>query len=204
MARTRWTSRRVSFQPRQPAAPAYIGCAAGTIFAVTAAWYSAYLTALARRYWPYRAGLNASMTPITAAAIITEARSWVGTPFRHQSRIKGLGVDCVGLLVGIGEALGVEVHDQTGYGRQPYGGQLQATLAGMVRVTEAQPGDVLLITFDLDPQHTAVLTDRDTIIHAYERVGKCVEHRFASAWRARVRNIYRNRELAKQQEAAHV
>lgn len=52
--------------------------------------------------------------------IVDEARSWVGTPFRHQARIKGLGVDCVGLLVGVGEVLGLEVYDQTGYGRQPY------------------------------------------------------------------------------------
>jgi cell wall-associated NlpC family hydrolase len=33
------------------------------------------------------------------AAVVAEALSWVGTPFRHSTRIKGLGVDCANLLV---------------------------------------------------------------------------------------------------------
>jgi cell wall-associated NlpC family hydrolase len=32
------------------------------------------------------------------AAVIAEALTWIGTPFRHATRIKGLGVDCANLL----------------------------------------------------------------------------------------------------------
>ena len=32
---------------------------------------------------------------------ITEARSWIGTPYLHQASVKGAGSDCLGLLRGI-------------------------------------------------------------------------------------------------------
>lgn len=37
--------------------------------------------------------------------IVAEARSWIGTPFAHQGRKKGQGVDCLGLLIGVAAAL---------------------------------------------------------------------------------------------------
>ena len=33
------------------------------------------------------------------ASVIAEAMSWIGTPFRDQSDVKGAGVDCAMLLV---------------------------------------------------------------------------------------------------------
>lgn len=33
--------------------------------------------------------------------IISEARSWLGTPFHPQARLKSIGCDCIGLIVGV-------------------------------------------------------------------------------------------------------
>ena len=33
--------------------------------------------------------------------IVSEARSWIGTPYRHQHSTKGAGCDCLGLLRGV-------------------------------------------------------------------------------------------------------
>ncbi|MFL5163197.1 MAG: peptidase P60, partial [Microvirga sp.] len=33
--------------------------------------------------------------------ILAEARSWIGTPYRHQASLKGIGCDCLGLLRGV-------------------------------------------------------------------------------------------------------
>lgn len=33
--------------------------------------------------------------------IVAEARSWIGTPYRHQHSTKGAGCDCLGLLRGV-------------------------------------------------------------------------------------------------------
>lgn len=34
-------------------------------------------------------------------AVVAEAESWIGTPYRHQASCKGSGADCLGLLRGI-------------------------------------------------------------------------------------------------------
>ncbi len=33
--------------------------------------------------------------------IITEARSWIGTPYQHRMSLKGIGCDCLGLVRGV-------------------------------------------------------------------------------------------------------
>lgn len=44
------------------------------------------------------------------AAVLAEAETWLGTPYRHQGSRKGVGCDCLGLVRGIWRAL---------YGREP-------------------------------------------------------------------------------------
>ena len=36
-----------------------------------------------------------------AAAVVTAARSWIGTSYVHQASVKGIGCDCLGLLRGV-------------------------------------------------------------------------------------------------------
>ena len=38
---------------------------------------------------------------IGAIDIVTAARAWIGTPYRHQASLKGVGCDCLGLLRGV-------------------------------------------------------------------------------------------------------
>src|SRR3569833_631271 len=38
---------------------------------------------------------------LTRTAIVTEARSWIGTRYRHQGSMKGVGCDCLGLVRGV-------------------------------------------------------------------------------------------------------
>ena len=33
--------------------------------------------------------------------IVAAARSWLGTPYRHQMSLKGEGCDCIGLIRGV-------------------------------------------------------------------------------------------------------
>src|SRR5690606_11249105 len=47
------------------------------------------------------------LEPRAAAAVVAEAREWVGTPYRHQGNVKGRAVDCVGLILGVGHAVGL-------------------------------------------------------------------------------------------------
>lgn len=35
------------------------------------------------------------------SAVVTAARGWLGTPYRHQAACKGAGADCLGLIRGL-------------------------------------------------------------------------------------------------------
>lgn len=134
---------------------------------------------------------------MTRADIIAEARTWIDTPFHHQGRLKGIGVDCAGLIIGIAHALKLSDFDCHDYGREPTNGQMRMLLEEhMDKATMPLPGDALLFAFDVMEQHLGILTDTNTIIHAYEKVGKCVEHRYSDCWVARTRGIYRYRGVA--------
>jgi cell wall-associated NlpC family hydrolase len=44
---------------------------------------------------------------MTRAAVAAEALSWLGTPYHHNARVKGAGVDCAMLLAEVFERCGL-------------------------------------------------------------------------------------------------
>lgn len=127
--------------------------------------------------------------------IINLARACLGTPFVHQGRVPGVGLDCAGLLVHVLHELGLPYIDELGYGRHPYRGQIKAILDGQPCLLELprgqrQPGDVLLIRFKTEPQHVAFFTG-STMVHAYSGSGRAVEHGIPPEWEHRIVTAYR-------------
>lgn len=129
---------------------------------------------------------------VTRAMVVAEARSWLNTPWQHQARMKGVGVDCAGLVIGVARALGLvpPEMDVGDYARRPDGTSLLRHCQQWMLLIEprnAREGDVIVIRFDVDPQHLAILGDAPggglTMIHALDRPGhvggKVIEHRFA-------------------------
>lgn len=126
--------------------------------------------------------------------IIEYARECVGTKFRHQGRICGRSLDCAGVVIHVAIKLGLSVNDVKAYGRNPCNGLLESSLENQTCIKEVEemlPGDILLMRFNQEPQHLAILTGKDTIIHGYSNVGMVCEHRFSSVWKSRVVKIYR-------------
>jgi NlpC/P60 family putative phage cell wall peptidase len=126
----------------------------------------------------------------TRAEVVREAREWVGTAYQHQQRAKGVAVDCAGLVIGVARALVLVPpdFDVTGYARQPDGVSLLAHCdRWMVRLHEAemQAGDVIVMRFESDPCHFAILGDHRaglSMIHALrtrDGGGRVIEHRLA-------------------------
>lgn len=140
------------------------------------------------------------------ATVVTEARTWLGTPFVHQAHVKSVGCDCGGLIGGVGIGAGLLAPDwwetefntlYGGYARTPANGILESICYAFMQeigVDSALPGDVLLMKFAEEPQHMAILAPYLygglSIIHAYSRAGAVVEHRFAPVWRARVTGAF--------------
>lgn len=125
---------------------------------------------------------------IARAAIVAEARTWMGTHYRHQARAKGVGVDCIGMIGMTALACGVsgaqewrEDRAMHSYGRQPdpiFLANACARFLDPVQVSAAGLGDVLVLAFRRQPQHFALIS-RDApkyVIHAYLQRRQVVEN----------------------------
>lgn len=126
----------------------------------------------------------------TRAEVVATARTWLGTPFQHQQTMKGVAVDCRGLVQGVAQELGLLPED---FGVEPYprqpDGRTMLALCGqyMTRIEQAamQPGDVVVVVVDAEPQHLGILGDYRhgglSIIHASSRApgarGRVIETR---------------------------
>lgn len=130
---------------------------------------------------------------IRCSDIVAAARSWLGTPFHHQGRVKGVGVDCAGLVLGVAAELGIAIEDRRGYGRRPDSDELQrlvrARLAELA-LADARPGDVFLAAIDGRAQHLGFVTEHG-ILHAYAPAHRVVEHRLDLAWAGRIVGAFR-------------
>ena len=70
----------------------------------------------------------------------------IGTPFQHQGRRPGHGLDCAGVVVCAAKAVGVLMHDCTNYRRIPHRRLLRDGFNRDLQSVNrhVMPGDVLL------------------------------------------------------------
>jgi NlpC/P60 family putative phage cell wall peptidase len=140
------------------------------------------------------------MSPPTRSAIIAEARAWIGTPYRHQASLKGVGCDCLGLVRGVWRAVcGAEPEAVPPYTRDwaEAGKRETFALAAGRHMTEIdcaqfQPGDVLLFRWraGLVAKHAAIATDADRMVHAHDGAA-VAEVALAPWWRRRLAFTFR-------------
>lgn len=144
---------------------------------------------------------------ITRETIVAQARTWLGTRFHHQGRVKGVGCDCLGLIVGVARELGLTDeqgnlladYDQPNYSPLPDGRGLKSAVSlhlhELPSIGEALPGDVPLFRFQQDPQHVGILSILPDgalgLIHCYSNTGMVVEHRLNDTWRRMIVAVYR-------------
>jgi NlpC/P60 family putative phage cell wall peptidase len=137
-------------------------------------------------------------------AIVAEARRWMGTPFRHQAGLRGVGCDCGGLVRGVGEACEVlrianDVWARHGnYGRTPNPRRMRRSLEFFLReipLSATRVGDIFWMQWRPDlPMHLAILAALDgraTLIHATSEMGRVVEHGLTREWRSRIASVWR-------------
>ena len=115
------------------------------------------------------------------AAILAEARSWIGTPYHHMADIKGVGVDCAMILVRVFCDLGlVAPFDPRPYtrdwhlhrGEERY---LAALLERAHLVARPEPGDIVVFRYGRCFSHGGIVTRAAplTILHAFHPA-RCV------------------------------
>ena len=135
-------------------------------------------------------------------AVVAEARTWLGTPFQHQGRVKGPGIDCIGLIYMLAKKyeLGetsmavLKKSGFTGYAKVPKRGQMRSMCTEylkQIRYEERLAGDVFLIRIGRLEGHVGLYTGDNTVIHAMSTFNKCVEHSINSDFRLNITGTYR-------------
>ena len=140
------------------------------------------------------------MITLTRSAIIAEARAWIGTPYRHQASLKGVGCDCLGLVRGVWCALyDDEPEPVPAYARDwaEAGGETLAQAATRHLVPLPDPrmfaaGDVLLFRWRerYAAKHAAIATAPDLMVHAHDGAA-VAEVPIAPWWRRRLAFAFR-------------
>ena len=117
-------------------------------------------------------------------SVLTEVRTWIGTPYQHQMSLKGVGCDCIGLVRGVWRAQhGSEPCTMPTYSPDwAEVGAQDRLIAGLsahfeaVAVEAVRPGDVIAFRMKPDAvaKHVAILSTgvgvgdpAAKIIHAY-------------------------------------
>jgi NlpC/P60 family putative phage cell wall peptidase len=137
---------------------------------------------------------------MTSADIVAEARAWIGTPYRNQASLKGVGCDCLGLVRGVWRAvIGAEperVPPYTPGWAETSGDERLAQAAARhliaVPVEQFLPGDVLLFRWRgyLPAKHAAIVTAPDKMVHAHDGAA-VTEVAIAPWWRRRLSYAFR-------------
>ena len=132
--------------------------------------------------------------------IVAETRDWIGTPYRHQASLKGVGCDCLGLVRGVWRGvIGHEPERAPPYAPdwaeaasgEPLADAAVRHLVAIERDAFGE-GDVVLFRWrnNLPAKHAAILTSVGTMAHA--RDGAAVaEVALAPWWRRRLAYAFR-------------
>jgi NlpC/P60 family putative phage cell wall peptidase len=130
--------------------------------------------------------------------VIEAARRWIGTPYHHQAMVRGVGVDCLGLLRGVFiDVCGFDPEAPPAY--SPSWAEVDET-EPMLRAAERHliertgpwgPGDVLVFRLQGDraAKHCAIATSKTTMIHAYSEIG-VIETSIGGWWARHVAGVF--------------
>jgi cell wall-associated NlpC family hydrolase len=131
--------------------------------------------------------------------IIEEADTWIGTPYKHYSGIKGVGADC-GLFImrvyancGLIEYKQPEFYPTDWAWHSPTGEWFKEIVlenCTKIEKEEVKTGDIILYKFGKTLSHGSLLMDNDMIIHSEIGIGVTVSNRFANTWSKREREYY--------------
>ena len=139
------------------------------------------------------------MSGMVADVVVAEALSWLGTPYRHQGLRKGVGCDCLGLVLGVWRAVyGVEPELPGPYAPDwaEAGGE-ERFLTAVRRHFPEKPaderaaGDLLLFRWrpHLPAKHAGILVGQERFVHAYEGMAVSLSA-LAPQWRRRIAGVF--------------
>jgi len=145
--------------------------------------------------------------------IVATARTYKGSPFRHHGRLKGIAIDCAGLIIGVAHDLRLSTFDTLSYSYDPADRIIDLLEHdGLERLGDtyqsAVPGTIVLLKIYAAPRHLAIVSNRVceqgsatsrgenkdkeefNIIHAHGRLDSVREHIYDNRWKRRTVGVY--------------
>nr|WP_319516508.1 NlpC/P60 family protein [uncultured Cohaesibacter sp.] len=124
--------------------------------------------------------VDETTTDVSAALIISEALSWIGTPYKHQASCKHAGCDCLGLIRGVYSAFWPETEQPPAYSPNWAEANSEETLANAAKryllpvdQDALSPSNILLFRYKrgYPAKHAGMLIDKTRFLHAQDGVG---------------------------------
>jgi hypothetical protein len=141
--------------------------------------------------------------------IVEAARRWLDTPFLHQARIRGVGCDCVGLPLAIGQEFGMSdkngvpimAMDESNYDSQPSTDHVHEVCQSRCvekSIADLQEGDLVSVKMPSVACHLAIIgklyagspDECLSIIHAFSPAGKVVETVLDKHMRTKIKGAF--------------
>ena len=134
------------------------------------------------------------------ADFVAAAEGMIGTPFHHQGKIPGVGLDCVGLIYCAARAAGfrvpLEFEDERGYSKAINHGRFIRAMRrrfdelGADSIPSAGDVPVLWKSRRGRAQHCGVIDSDGRLIHCTDERGVIRQH-YGDFWRARTIATFR-------------
>lgn len=141
------------------------------------------------------------LSMVQRAAVVEEAKTWIGTPYRGWSCLKGCGVDCGQLIYGVYRAVGLVpvVELPKDYSLQVAMHRASTEYIGLVDQyfrdipeSEALPGDVVVYKLGHAFAHAALIVSwPDYVIQAEDRHGVAGAHGIKTPAYRRAPRVFR-------------
>lgn len=132
--------------------------------------------------------------------IIKEAREWIGTPFHHQQCVKHHGVDCVNLITGIGNNLGICETLSGEFSTYPEIPSPKFFIKGMekylkkINESDVKPGDICAVAWRNNlPMHAALYIGNNSIIHTSRLLNRVIEVYMDDNFKSKIHSWWRYR-----------
>jgi cell wall-associated NlpC family hydrolase len=111
---------------------------------------------------------------------IAEAKTWIKTPYHSGAKLKGVGVDCGQLLIGVYESAGIISRGDCEPGHYAFDWHLHRSeekyLSWVKKYCdqidgEPLPGDIAVFQFGRCVSHAGIVLEWPRIIHSYVGMG---------------------------------
>lgn len=133
--------------------------------------------------------------------LVKEARTWLGTKFKKGGRDR-TGVDCIGLLIGVGRKFQFDIKDTIEYSFSPEPAMFQHMVYDQTihrDMNDVMEGSIVILRQSIFPMHTGIIAKHAyggwSIINANLKERKVIEQSI-SVWADMIIGLRDYKEMA--------